>query len=124
MDKLLEILAQNGPFAVMCGVLLWLFIRVLKRFDDLTKELLRTQIADTAAKNKLTEALEDVAETVEVLSSRDVSACRSNVDGMIERLDKYITHQKIIEAREEGRREATNPRIQIPIGEGDDKRGG
>lgn len=125
MDKLLDILVKNGPFAIMCGILLYLLARVLKRFDELSKDLLQSQIADTAAKSKLTDALEDAVVTVKALednANKDRNSCRSKVGDMIARFDSYLSERELEKAREEGRREATDPRFKIPLGEGDDKR--
>lgn len=120
MDKILEILAQNGPFAIMCGILLYLLIRVLNRVNEITKEQLQAQVADTAAKSKLTDALEDVVATVEALgqaASSDIGGCKNNVNEMLSRINSYLEECKLREAKEEGRREATDPRFRIPTGE-------
>ena len=112
MEKILGVLAQHGPFAIIAGGLVYLFALVWKRYNEIFQQQHDALVADTKAKGRLTEALEDVVVSVGVLGQ---------ITGTLtERVDGYLAEGKIKQAKEEGRREATNPRFKIPRGEDDE----
>lgn len=119
MQEMLKILAQHGPFAVISGGLIYLFVLVWKRFNELFQQQHDALLEDTKSKAKLTEALEDMAASVETLgvqTGTDVSACRTTASEMIKKIDAYIQDRKLEQAKEDARREVTG-RFRLPGGE-------
>lgn len=119
---MMKILAQHGPFAVIAGGLIYLFVLVWKRFNELFQQQHDALVEDTKSKGKLTQALEDNTAAIEALGDRvsaDVGACKAMSADMRKVIGKYLNDQQLERAKEEGRREATNPRIRIPGGEND-----
>jgi hypothetical protein len=122
MDSIISALLKNGAFGIMAAVFIYLLVKLWKDYRQTTREYVQHQIEDTAAMHKLTSALENVADTVDALEARSLdefSSCRSHVQGMTTKLDDYITAERLERAKEEGRREATNPRFKLPTGEND-----
>lgn len=123
MDPVVALLLKNGVFGIVAGIGFYLYFRERKLNQEYAQTYLNHQVEDTKAKAKLTTALEDVAQTVQALgaqSRNDIAGCKANVDRALDRIDKYIEEQKVKRAREEGRREATNPRMKIPGWTGED----
>lgn len=118
MAEILKILAQHGPFAVISGGLIYLFVLVWKRFNDMFQQQHDALLEETKSKGKLTEALEDVAASVEALgvqTGTDVAACKATASEMIKKVDDYINERKLEQAKEEARREVTG-RFKLPVG--------
>ena len=118
MDPVITLLLKNGVFGILAGVGFYLYFHERKVNRENANEYLKHQVADTAAKTKLTVALEDLAVTVEALgknSQSDISKCRAHVSEMIGVIKTHIQESEIERAREEGRREVTG-RIRIPVG--------
>ncbi len=119
MDKILGILAQHGPFAVIAGGLVYLFVLVWKRYDEIFQQQHDALVADTKAKGRLTDALEDVAVSVETLGV-DIGKCQETTNVMVGKIDSYLEERRIEQAKEEGRREVTG-RFELPKpGEGNE----
>lgn len=98
---------------------MYLFILVWKRYSEVFQRQHDAMVEDTKAKAKLTEALEDVAASVEALgvqTGADVGACKSTTGEMLQKLDRYIRNRELEQAREEARREVTG-RFKLPEGE-------
>jgi hypothetical protein len=100
LQEVLKVLAQHGPFAIISGGLIYLFVIVWKRFNEFFQQQHDALLEDTKTKAKLTEALEDVAASVETLGVQ---------------VNEYIQDRKMEQAKEEGRREVTG-RFKIPPG--------
>jgi hypothetical protein len=118
LKEILVILAKHGPFAVISGGLIYLFVLVWKRFNELFQQQHDALLEDTKAKAKLTEALEDTAASVEALgvqTGTDVAACKAVSAEMIKKVDDYIHERKLEQAKEEARREVTG-RFKLPPG--------
>lgn len=120
MDKVIQVLSQHGPFAVIAGGLVYLFVLVWKRYNDVFQRQHDAMVEDTKMKGKLTEALEDVASSVEALGTQmggDVKDCKSQNRAVLQKFGEYIRMRELELAREEARREVTD-RIRIPsVGE-------
>lgn len=118
MQEVLKILAQHGPFAIISGGLIYLFVLVWKRYSDLFKQQHDALLENTQIKAKLAEALEDVAESVEALGERareDIVACRSASQELVRKIEDDIQNRKLEQAKEEARREITG-RFKLPPG--------
>jgi len=126
MDPIVDVLLKNGALGLLAGVGFYLFFRQLRLTEKMQEQNLQQQVADTAAKVKLTTAVEDLATTVRVIGDQNASGmkgCQANVDSRFEKIDDYMTELRKEHAKEEGRREATNPRIRVPKkGASDDSR--
>lgn len=123
MDPIVSILLKQGVVGLLAGLGFYLFIRQLKLTEKLQEQNLDHLVADTAAKTKLTTTLEDLAETVKLLGDRNESGmtgCQTNVNDAMEHIQGFIDEQRRERAKDEGRREATNPRFRIPKGDSDD----
>jgi hypothetical protein len=123
MDPVVALLLKNGVFGILAGVGFYLYFHERKINRDNAKEYLQHQVADTAAKTKLTVALEDLAVTVDVLGQNaraDISGCKANVDDMIKIVRRHLHADELERAKEEGRKEVTG-RFKLPIGENDDQ---
>jgi len=119
VDKILEILAQHGPFAVIAGGLVYLFVLVWKRYNEIFQQQHDALVEDTKSKSKLTEALEDLAASVEVLGDRasdDIGGCKAQTQEMMKLIHGHLEEQRLEKAKEEGRREVTG-RFKLPEGE-------
>lgn len=116
MDPVVTLLLKNGVFGILAGVGFYLYFRERKANTDYAQLQLQQQVADTAAKTKLTVALEDLAETIEAVgvnTKSDISGCRATCQEMI----SYVREQI---AKEDGRREVTG-RFRLPSGEDHEK---
>lgn len=125
MDPLVDILLKHGVLGLLAGVGFYLFFRQLKITEKLMDQTLQNQITDTAAKTKLTTALEDLAETIKLIgdqTSNRMTTCQQHVSEAMLKVQTFIDEEHKARAKEEGRREATNPRFRIPTGEDNDPR--
>jgi len=106
--------AEFGAVGLLAGVCLLLFMRERKESSKYTKKFWEHQAADAAAKNKLANTLENLADTVEALgtnSKSDIAGCRRICTDMIGHVREQM-------ARESGRREVTD---RIHLGDGHEK---
>jgi hypothetical protein len=116
VKEIFQFLSQHGPLAVISGGLVWLFVLVWKRVDELFQQQHDALLEETKAKGKLAEALEDVASSVDALGVQtgdDVKDCKAKAAVMIGKFDAYIQDRRVAQAKEEGRREVTG-RYRIP----------
>jgi hypothetical protein len=117
MDPIVDVLLKNGVMGLLAGVGFYLFFRQLRLTEKMQEQNLQQQVSDTAAKVKLTTAVEDLAETIRVIGDQNANGmkgCQTNVNGRFEKIDTYMVELRQELAKEEGRREATNPRIRVP----------
>jgi type VI protein secretion system component VasK len=117
MDPIVDVLLKNSVLGLLAGVGFYLFFRQLKITEKLQEQNLQQQVADTAAKVKLATAFEDLADTVRVIGDRNATGmnqCQTNVNTRFEKIDGMMDELRQEKAKEEGRREATNPRIRAP----------
>jgi len=124
MDPIIDVILRNGVMGLLAGVGFYLFFRQYKITEEIMRQTLQDQVADTAAKAKLTTTLEDLAETIKLIGDQTgsrMTVCQGTVKDSILKLQAYIDEERQIRAKEEGRREATNPRFRIPTGESDDQ---
>ena len=120
MDPIVELILKNGVLGLLAGVGFYLFFRQLKTTEKLTDQILQEQITDVAAKTKLTVALEDLVTTIELIgvqTSARMGVCQQHVTESMQKVQSFMSEEREARAKEEGRREATNPRFQIPTGE-------
>ena len=118
MGKVLELLSQHGPFAVIAGGLVYLFILVWKRYNEVFQRQHDAMVEETKMKAKLTEALEDVASSVGALgvqTGADTQACRAQTSEMLRKLEAHLRARELELAKEEARREVTG-RSHVPNG--------
>lgn len=101
MDPIFNTLLKEGILGILAALGFYLFLRQLKQTEKLQEQNLQLQINDTAAKIKLTTTLEDLATAITAISHRT---------------QEFIEEERREHAREEGRREATHPRIKFPQG--------
>lgn len=87
MDPLVTLLLKNGAFGILAGIGFYLYFKERKISQKYTEKYLEQQIASTASQFEVTKALEAIATTI----------------GPIR---QYIDEQRLVAAREEGRREA------------------
>lgn len=121
MDPVVALLLKNGVFGILAGIGFYLYFQERKTNRENSKSYLQQQVADTAAKTKLTVALEDLAVTVDALGQNartDIAACKANVKNMIEIVRQHLQAEELERAKEEGRREVTG-KFKLPIGEDD-----
>lgn len=119
MDPVISLLLKNGVFGILAGVGLYLYFKERKINQEYAKTYLEHQVADTAAKIKLTSALEDLATTLEVVEKNtkaDLSQCRKHSTDVLKQFQQYIDDRRLEGAREEGRREVTG-RFRMPNGD-------
>jgi|MudIll2142460700_1097286.scaffolds.fasta_scaffold00003_125 hypothetical protein len=124
MDPIVDLLLKNGVLGLLAGVGFYLFFRQLKITEKLMDQTLQNQVTDTAAKTKLTTALEDLAETIKLIGDQTgnrMTTCQQHVSEAMLKVQAFIDEEHKARAKEEGRREATNPRFRIPTGEGNDQ---
>jgi hypothetical protein len=122
VGKLLEILSQHGPFALISGGLLYLFAMLWKRYQESYKEQLQVIVSHTAATNKLTSALEDVVASVQIQGEefgRSAQDSRAMMERLLNKVEEHLEECKLEKAREEGRRSITNPH-GVPIHRGEE----
>jgi ABC-type nickel/cobalt efflux system permease component RcnA len=120
VDPIVELILKNGVLGLLAGVGFYLFFRQLKSTEKLTDQILQEQVADAAAKTKLTLALEDLAETIKLIgdhTSTRMTGCQQHVTDSMQKIQSFMSEAREARAKEEGRREATNPRFRIPTGE-------
>lgn len=126
MDPIVDVLLKNGVMGLLAGVGFYLFFRQLRLTEKMQEQNLQQQVSDTAAKVKLTTSVEDLAETVRFIgdqNSAGMTKCQENVNGRFEKIGGMMDELRQEKAKEEGRREATNPRMRIPKrGASDDSR--
>lgn len=111
MDPLVSFFLKEGIIGILAGVGFYLFFmerkevrRLIQEKETTSKTYLDAMIADTAAKTRLLGTMDDLTNTVEAFWKQ---------------ADNVWSKEAEARARDEGRREATNPRFRIPI-EGDD----
>jgi hypothetical protein len=124
MDPIVALLLKNGVFGILAGVGFYLFFKERKVSQDYAKSYLEHQVADTAAKIKLTGALEDLATTLEAVENHaksDLSACRKHNAEVLRHFQQYVDEKRLETAREEGRREVTG-KFKLPLGDDDESR--
>jgi hypothetical protein len=117
IESFLKILAGYGPVGIISAVFLYLHLRERVTNVEMLNKLVNLLISDTASKVKMADALEDLNEMItslEVDSRSEHIGCRSTVDTMISTVKNYLEEIRVDRAREEGRREATDPRFKIP----------
>lgn len=136
MDPLVALLLEKGVIGILAGAGFYLYFRERKLNQKHQEEFVRDQmkhlISDTAAKTKLTVALEDLAETVSALSANStqgMETCRSSVDAMLKDLQdhlqvqrKRIRDEELKREREKGRQEGRTEvtgRFRVPPGDDD-----
>lgn len=120
MDPLVELILKQGVLGILAGVGFYLFIRQLRTTEKLMDSSLQEHIADTAAKTKLTTTLEDLAETIKLIgdqTSTRMTTCQNHVTEAMHKVHTFMDEERRERAKEEGRREATNPHFRIPNGE-------
>ena len=119
MEKVIEVLSGQGPYAIISGLMLYLFLYMWKQYQIVFQQQHDTEIDNMKAMGKLTDAMEDVAISVDAVGekmSNDVGSCKKSSYKMIEKLDMYLHERMIEQARAEERREITG-RIKLPLGE-------
>ncbi len=110
MDPVVGLLLKNGVFGILAGVGFYLYFKERKINQEYAEIYLKHQVADTAAKVKLTSALEDLATTLEMVEKNtkaDLSQCRKYNTDVLKQFQQYIDDRRLEGAREEGRREVT-----------------
>lgn len=90
ITSIITLLLKNGVFGILAGIGFYLYFKERKISQKYTETYLEHQVADTAAKVKLTTTLEAFATTLETTEKY---------------IKKYIEEQRLKTAREEGRRE-------------------
>jgi hypothetical protein len=124
MDPVVALLLKNGVFGILAGIGFYLYFKERKINQEYAKSYLDHQVADTAAKTKLTVALEDLATTLEAVETHaktDLSACRKHSAEVLRYFQQYVEENRLEKAREEGRREVTG-RFKLPTGDDDESR--
>lgn len=124
MDPVVALLLKNGVFGILAGVGFYLYFKERKINLDNGNTYLKHQVADTAAKIKLTSALEDLATTLEAVEAHaktDITACRKHSSDVLHYFQQYVNEQRLEGARAEGRREVTG-RFKMPTGDDDESR--
>jgi len=122
MDPVVALLLKNGVFGILAGVSLYLYVKERKLNLENAQMYLNHQVADTAAKIKLTGALEDLATTIEAIEKNakaDMAGCKKFNAGVLNQFQTYVAEQRLEGAREEGRREVTG-RFTLPQGDDDE----
>lgn len=118
MDPVVGLLLKNGVFGILAGVGFYLYFKERKINQEYAKTYLEHQVADTAAKIRLTNALEDLATTLEAAESNtksNLDTCRQHNEKVLQRFQQYLDDKRLEGAREEGRREVTG-RFRMPEG--------
>ncbi len=121
MEKMLELLAQHGPFALLSGGLIYLFSLLWKRYHGMYGEQHTLFLENTKTLGRLTDALEDVVVSVQVqgdVAERSAAECKAATQKLLDKLTTHLEECRIEKAREEGRRSVTDPHgVPIPRGE-------
>ncbi|MGD9209156.1 MAG: hypothetical protein PVI90_00195 [Desulfobacteraceae bacterium] len=109
MDPIIALLLKNGAFGILAGIGFYLYLKERKINQEYAETFLKHLVSDAVAKTKLTNALEDLATTIETVEKHTKTRLKI--------MQTYMDEQRLKAAREEGRREA---HTNTPSGGSDD----